>query len=334
MSPYPKKTKAQARQQRVWIAAQRELQLKVDYGQTSRNFGRPMIYLIDASVYVFRAYYSVPDSMTDANGQPVNAVYGFAGFLLDLLAETRAKHVVITFDESLSTSFRNEIYPAYKANREAAPDELKRQFLYCRRLCEALGLRQEAHARFEADDLIGTLVRHCRALGKPASVVSRDKDLAQLVGPGDEFFDYASRTRYGYDEIEAQFGARPESIADFLALTGDAVDNIKGVPGIGKKTAAAIFARYQTLDEVYAHLDELHTLPIRGAKTLGAKLDKHREDAYLAQRLTRIHCDVELAGTLDSMRRKPVDEDALNALFDDLGFGAALRKRALAIEAS
>ncbi|MFK8014378.1 MAG: 5'-3' exonuclease H3TH domain-containing protein [Gammaproteobacteria bacterium] len=293
-----------------------------------------MVYLIDASVYVFRAYYSVPADMVDGHGQPTNAVYGFTRFLLDLLTETAATHVVVAFDESLTTSFRNELYPAYKANREPAPDELKRQFLSCRRLCEALGLRHEAHEKFEADDLIGTLAQHCRAQQQSVSIVTRDKDLAQLVGPDDEFYDYASRARYGYEQIEAQFGTRPESIADYLALTGDAVDNIRGVPGVGKKTAAAIFAQYQSLDEVYGHLDALQSLPIRGARTLAAKLEKHRADAYLAQQLTRIRCDVPMDSSLESMRRRSSEPALVNGLFDDLGFGDGLRERALALEVS
>ncbi len=290
-----------------------------------------MIYLIDASVYVFRAYYSVPDDMVDVHGQPANAVYGFGRFLIDLLHSTTPTHVAVAFDESLATSFRNKIYPDYKANREAAPDELKRQFVYCRQFAAALGLRTLAHEEFEADDLIGTLAMRAREQGHNSVIVTRDKDLSQLVGPGDEFFDYAGRIRYSHDQIAGQFGARSQSIADYLALTGDSVDNIPGVPGVGKKTAGAIFERYRTLDEVYEHLDDLHTLPIRGAKTLAAKLAEHRAAAYLAQSLTRIHCEAPVDGSLTSLERAPVDEPALNDLFDDLGFGDVLRRRALAL---
>jgi 5'-3' exonuclease len=288
-----------------------------------------MIYLIDASVYVFRAYYSVQGDMVDVRGQPTNAVYGFARFLLDLLRDTGATHAAVAFDESLTTSFRNEIYPQYKANREPAPDELKAQFVYCRRFAEVLGLRTLSDQRFEADDLIGTLVEHCHTHGVPAAIVTRDKDLAQLVAPGDEFYDYASGRRFGHGDIEAQFGTRPERIADFLALMGDSVDNIPGVPGVGKKTAAAVFAQYHSLDHVYESLDELHALPIRGARTLAAKLAANRDAAYLAQELTRVRRDVPLDGSLSSMERAPGDEAALHALCDELGFGDFLRRRAL-----
>lgn len=269
--------------------------------------------------------------MVDVHGHPTNAIYGFGRFLIDLLQNTAPTHAAVAFDESLTTSFRNKIYPDYKANREPAPEELKRQFSYCRQFARALGLRTLAHEEFEADDLIGTLVMRGREQGRNSVIVTRDKDLSQLVGPGDEFFDYAGGVRYGHDQIEGQFGTRPQSIADFLALTGDSVDNIPGVPGVGKKTAGAIFERYHTLDEVYAHLDDLHTLPIRGAKKLAEKLIEHRAAAYLAQSLTRIHCEAPIDGSLASLERAPVDEAALNGLFDDLDFGDALRRRALAL---
>lgn len=290
-----------------------------------------MIYLIDASVYVFRAYYSVPDRMTDVDGNPTNAVYGFGRFLIDLLRTTQADHVAVAFDESLSTSFRNELYPPYKANREPAPDELKRQFGYCRQLATALGLHTVADERFEADDLIGTLVACCQRASKPAAIVTRDKDLAQLVGPDDIFWDYAGGQKFAFEQIEERFGARPERIADFLALTGDSVDNIKGVPGIGKKTASAIFGAYATLDDVYANLDNLKDLSVRGAGTLAKKLDQHREAAYLAQALTTIRRDVPMEATLAALKRAAADHDALNELFDTLSFGGALRKQALAV---
>ena len=287
-----------------------------------------MIYLVDASVYVFRAYYSMPESMVDGDGNPTNAVYGFGRFLIDLLRDTGAEHIAVAFDESLDTSFRNEIYPAYKANREPAPEELQRQFAWCKRFAEALGVVTLASEDYEADDIIGTLVSTCQRAARSAVIVTRDKDLAQLLGPNDTFWDYASGKRYGYDEVEGQFGARPESIADFLALTGDSVDNIPGVPGIGKKTAAAIFARYRTLDHVFDDLERLHELPVRGARTLATKLETHRDTAYLARQLTQICRDMPLDLDVDDLRRQPTDRVALDALFDDLDFGVIMRKHA------
>ena len=204
--------------------------------------GGPAVHLIDASYFVFRAYYSVGLEMTDGDGQPVNALYGFGRFLGDLLERARPEHVAVAFDESLSTSFRNAIYPAYKANREPAPPELKRQFALCRELCRLLGMAEFGSPTHEADDIIGTIATRLRASGHRTVVVTRDKDLAQLIRDGDDYWDYAGERRFAYADIEGQFGVRPERFADYLALTGDSVDNIPGVPGVGPKTAAALLS--------------------------------------------------------------------------------------------
>ena len=290
-----------------------------------------MIYLVDASVYVFRAYYSVPDTMRDPSGHPTNAVYGFARFLLELLESAAPTHVAVAFDESLTTSFRNEIYPDYKANREPAPEALKRQFTWCRAAVAHLGLATLAHERFEADDLIGSVARCARNQDHACVIVTRDKDLAQLLVPGDEFYDFAGGVRYGHGDVRERFGTTPERIADYLALTGDSVDNIPGVPGIGKKTAAAIFDAYDSLDAVYADLDGLAELPVRGAKKLAEKLSAHRDAAYLARRLTAIACDAPVPEDPAHYARRAPDIEALTALFAQLGFGEALRRRAAAL---
>jgi 5'-3' exonuclease len=204
-----------------------------------------MQYLIDASVYVFRAYYSMPDDMVDGDGNPVNALYGYCRFLGDFMEQVRPEYLAVLFDESLTTSFRTGIYPAYKANREPAPPELKRQFEQCRQFTRALGVMECAHPIYEADDLIGTLVTVGRGTGRPSTIVSRDKDLAQLVSRHDVFWDFAGKGRLTYEQIPEAFGVLPEQIADFLALAGDAVDNIRGVPGVGRKTAAALLGHFQ-----------------------------------------------------------------------------------------
>ncbi len=287
-----------------------------------------MIYLVDASVYVFRAYYSLPDSMTNDNGDPINAAYGFARFLGDLIEATKAEHIAVAFDESLTDSYRNEIYPEYKANREPAPPDLKKQFKWCREISDALGLPGFSSNRYEADDIIGTITVRMRDLDHMTTIVTRDKDLAQLLKPGDVFWDYASNRRLGYDDIEGNFGVQPEKIADFLALAGDPVDNIPGVPGVGKKTAAALMMHFESLDDLYDNLDQVASLSIRGAKTLGDKLDGHRDAAYLAQKLTRIECDMDLDIGESTISRSAPDEDLLNDVYDRVGFGTALRRQA------
>jgi 5'-3' exonuclease len=285
------------------------------------------LYLIDASVFIFRAYYSVPITLTDGGGQPVNAVHGFGRFLGDLLEKELPSHVAVAFDQSLTTSFRNKLYPAYKANREPAPIELKRQFDWCRQICRAYGLADFSSAEYEADDLIGTLATHARLQGRRTVVVTRDKDLSQLIRPGDVYWDYIGETRYEYDDIPERFGVLPERMADFLALTGDAVDNIRGVPGIGKKTASMLLSHYESLDHLYDNLDAVLQLKIRNVGFVVGQLRDHRDAAYLARQLTSIACDAPMQDLTALQRRLP-NMQALNALYDTFGFGRLLRNQA------
>jgi len=287
-----------------------------------------MQYLIDASVYVFRAYYSMPDDMVDGAGNPVNALYGFCRFLGDFMEQVNPEHVAVLFDESLTTSFRTEIYPEYKANRDPAPPELKRQFGQCRRFTRALGVMEWGSPRYEADDLIGTLVEHGRAMSRPSTIVTRDKDLAQLLGKEDVFWDFAGKGKVGYARVPEVFGVWPEQIADFLALAGDAVDNIKGVPGVGKKTATVLLEHFGSLESIYDNLDKVHEVNVRGAKTLGDKLETHKDAAMLARRLTGIACDAPIVDAETSMRRSPPRLGEINALFDEANIGTALRRQA------
>ena len=147
---------------------------------------------------------------------------------------------------------------------------------------------------YEADDLIGTLVEHGRTVNRPSTIVTRDKDLAQLVSRNDVFWDFAGKGKIHYDDVRGVFGVQPEQIADFLALAGDAVDNIKGVPGIGKKTATVLLEHFGSLDGIYANLGQVHEINVRGAKTLGEKLATYKDDAMLARRLTGIACDAPI----------------------------------------
>lgn len=287
-----------------------------------------MQYLIDASVYVFRAYYSMPDDMVDNDGNPINALYGFCRFLGDFMEQVRPDHIAVLFDESLSTSFRTEIYPEYKANRDPAPDELRRQFGQCRRFVRAFGLLECGHPRYEADDLIGTLVTEGRQAGIPSTIVSRDKDLTQLISKEDVFWDFAGKGKVRYEQIPDYFGVWPEQIADFLALAGDSVDNIKGVPGVGKKTAIALLEHFGSMEALYESLDTVHEVNVRGAKTLGAKLENHRDDALLARKLTEIACDAPVDRPQTGLKPAKPDLGAINALYDEASIGVALRRQA------
>ncbi|MCF7221897.1 5'-3' exonuclease [Marilutibacter chinensis] len=285
------------------------------------------LYLVDASLYVFRAWHSMPDEFSDADGWPTNAVHGFARFLAELLERARPTHIAIAFDEALDSCFRNGIYPAYKANREPAPEALKRQFAHCRALCTALGLDVLAHGRYEADDLIGSAVHAARIHGFQAVIVSADKDLSQLLGDGDEQWDYARNQRWGAAGVPARHGVEARQIADFLALTGDSIDNIPGVPGIGAKTAAALLAHFGTLDALLERIDEVPFLRIRGAAGTAKKLREHREQALLCRQLTTIALDAPLEGARPHFARGRGDAHALIALCEALRFGPLTRRR-------
>ena len=287
-----------------------------------------MQYLIDASVYVFRAYYSMPSDMVDDNGNPINALYGFCRFIGDFMENVTPEYVAVLFDESLSKSFRTEIYPEYKANRDPAPEDLKRQFEQCRRYVRALGVMECASPRYEADDLIGTLVTHGRKHGRPSTIVTRDKDLTQLLSKDDVFWDFSGKGKLRYEQIVDSFGVWPEQIADFLALAGDAVDNIKGVPGVGKKTAAGLLQHFGDLEQIYDNLERVHEVNVRGAKTLGGKLEMHRDAAMLARQLTGIACDAPIEDAESAMQPSAPRLGEINALFDEAGIGSALRRQA------
>ncbi|MCZ6559608.1 MAG: hypothetical protein O6931_01795 [Gammaproteobacteria bacterium] len=289
---------------------------------------RHPLHLVDASIYIFRAWFSLPDSMTDGNGQPVNAVYGFSRFLGELLQKEKPAHIGIAFDESLTSSFRNEIYPEYKANREPAPEELKNQFSICKAVAVAMGLPVFSSNRYEADDIIGSIAAWWRERDGRSIFVTRDKDLAQLLRPGDEYWDFAGRRRLQYEGIKEYYGVHPEQIADFLALTGDSVDNIRGVPGVGAKTAEKLLDRFADLEALYADLDQVQNLSIRGTARIVNALTEHREAAFFARRLTRIACDMDLELDEDSLRWSQPDTAALDTIYGEAGFGPALAAEA------
>ncbi|HXB17765.1 MAG TPA: 5'-3' exonuclease H3TH domain-containing protein [Steroidobacteraceae bacterium] len=284
-----------------------------------------MIFLVDASVYVFRAYHSMLPDMRDADGNPTHAVFGFARFLGDLIERVRPRHMAVAFDQRSPHSYRRGIYPSYKANREPAPAALTQQFGRCRELCRHLGVAEFVYPEYEADDIIGTLAGMMRAGGVRAAFITRDKDLAQLMRDGDLLWDFGARGQFGYHDIERHFGVAPERFADYLALAGDESDNIPGVPGVGHRTAASLMKAFASLDDLYDDLERVARLKIRGAGTLGARLAEHRESVYLAQRLTRIACDLPLGvGAAGLVRRAP-DLAGLSRLYDGLGFGPFLR---------
>jgi len=284
------------------------------------------LVLVDASPYIFRAFFSLPSSMTTPDGQPVGAVYGFAGFLLKLLREEEPTHLAVAFDGSLTTCFRNDIYAGYKANRETPPESLVAQVQRCREVAEALGGRCFSSPTWEADDFIGSLVERFAAAAGGAVVVSSDKDLAQLVDGRVRLLDFARGERLGPAEVEARFGVPPARLVDLLALAGDPVDAIPGVRGIGRKTAAALVRALGGLDTIYDDLERVAGLPLRGAAGIARKLAEGREAALTSFDLATIRRDVPLGVDLDDLRLGDPDVGAIERVSATLGFDA-LRSR-------
>ncbi len=283
------------------------------------------IYLVDASIYIFRAYFSMPDTFVARNGESVNAVYGYASFILDLL-ERQPEYVSFAFDESLNTCYRNRIFPDYKANRDLPDANLEFQLKQCQEITRLCGLHHITLHDYEADDIIGTLQKKLAA-DNPVVIVTRDKDLGQLLREQDRLWDFAADTYMGPAEVFEKFGVQPHQIADFLALAGDSVDNIPGAPGIGAKTASRLLQHFGDIASLYARLDDIKETGIRGAAKIQQTLTDHREAIAIYQQITPIHQDIELDVALTDLVRSKADTQALMALCDELKFGQRVTER-------
>ncbi|GAB1266096.1 5'-3' exonuclease [Aurantivibrio infirmus] len=279
--------------------------------------------LIDASIYIFQYYFSLPDHWASEDGYPTAAVYGFTTFLLRLLDEERPKKVAACFDESLGTCFRNEIYEDYKVSRPPADEDLVFQLEACREVSELLGIASFSSKRFEADDLIGTLAKKLKRSATPIAILTRDKDLGQLLSRDQDFlWDYAKNVQYYKNDIYEKFGVHSHQFIDYLALVGDSIDDIPGVPGLGPKTAQALFSNYSCLNELFENIHNVHQLPIRGAKTLGEKILLHREQILISKALATIEQNVDMNHSMSALawRPKNVSLELLEDFCQRMGF--------------
>lgn len=284
------------------------------------------LYLIDASIYVFRAWFALSDTVCDTKGQPANAIYGFCDFALRLLNQVKPENIVFAFDESLDNSYRNDIYPPYKANREPAPEELKTQFSQCREFIATVGLSEIASGYYEADDLIGTLAHRAHEQGQTIVIVSRDKDLTQLLEGDDIWWDYGQNLKLNCQGVLDKFGVLPEQIPDMLAIAGDPVDNIPGVPGIGPKTATELIRNFSSIDGLLAEVGRISDINIRGGQRIEGLVREYRETIKMSHRLATIRKDLSLPADFRTYV-SGVDSDRLEALFALLGFGAYRKRR-------
>ena len=287
--------------------------------------GAKPIYLVDASIYIFRAYYSIPPTFVTKAGEAVNAVYGYTNFLLDLL-ENNPEHISCAFDESLNTCYRNRIYPEYKANRDLPDANLEFQLASCQEITALLGIHSVCLHDYEADDIIGTLQKQL-AGDRPAIIVTRDKDLGQLLRAEDLLWDFASDAYAGPAEIKAKFGVDPDQIADYLALAGDTVDNIPGAKGVGAKSAAVLLNHFGDIQGLYERIEEIEDIGLRGAKKIKATLIAQEAMVRMFRRITSIMCDIQLEVALGDMRPVAVDSNRVEEFCQKMNFGDRLKRR-------
>jgi len=276
------------------------------------------LILVDGSSYLFRAYHALP-ALTNSKGLNTGAAKGVIGMIRKLVSDYAGDQVVVVFDAKGPT-FRNEIYSEYKANRPPMPEELREQIEPIHNAIRAMGSPLICIGGVEADDVIGTLSVQAAANAREVVISTGDKDMAQLVNDHVTLINTMNNTAMDCDGVVEKFGVPPELIIDLLALMGDKVDNIPGVAGVGEKTATALLQHLGGLDSIYAQLDAVAELPIRGAKGLAAKLEGAKSDAELSYELATIKTDCELGlaeGDLDS---DPPDQDALITLFRELEF--------------
>jgi DNA polymerase-1 len=304
-----------------------------------------IVHLVDGSGYIFRAYYAI-QHLSNSKGFPTNALFGFVRMLLKLLNDAESDHVIVTFDAGRAT-FRTEIYPEYKANREACPDDLVLQMPYFRKICSALGLVVLEKPGYEADDLIGTLARRYCEAGYKTVIVSGDKDLMQLVNDDVMVWDTMKDRRYCAADVVEKFGVEPEKVVEILALVGDSSDNIPGVKGVGPKTAAQLISRFGTAEGVIASVDALRQdAAIRNRVKIAEQIQLSAETIMLSKKLALIDRyapitlaagdvgndkPLELEGLSDSRllelaNRKSLNERELQRLSDELEFSSLLKE--------
>ncbi|HYG88695.1 MAG TPA: DNA polymerase I [Azospirillum sp.] len=276
------------------------------------------LYLVDGSGFIFRAFHAIP-ILTRPDGTPVNAVLGFANMLTKLLADLHAQAVAVVFD-SKRENFRNDIYPAYKAQRPEPPEELKPQFALIREATEAFCLPCLELEGFEADDLIATYARLANEAGRPVTIVSSDKDLMQLVRPGVRMLDPLKNRMIGPDEVFEKFGVAPDKVVDVQALAGDSVDNVPGVPGIGVKTAAQLITEYGDLETLLERAGEIKQ-PARRQK-----LQENAELARVSKRLVMLDHNVPVPKPMEELKVREPDHQKLLTFLKAQGFRSIITR--------
>ncbi|MEZ9049371.1 DNA polymerase I [Vibrio sp. 10N.247.311.64] len=283
----------------------------------------PLI-LIDGSSYLYRAFHAYPGTMS--NGDiPTNAVYGVVNMLRSMMRQFASDRIAVIFDAKGKT-FRDDMYPEYKANRPPMPDDLRCQIEPLHNVIRAMGLPLISIPGVEADDVIGTLASQASAMGMPVLISTGDKDMAQLVDDNVTLINTMTNVVMDREGVIEKFGIPPELIIDYLALMGDKVDNIPGVPGVGDKTATALLQGIGSIEKLYQNLDDIAALGFRGSKTMAKKLIANKDNAEMSYELATIKLDVELEETPESLVKAQPNTDELIKLYGQLVFKSWLNE--------
>jgi DNA polymerase-1 len=270
------------------------------------------LYLIDGTSYIYRAFHALPP-LSNSRGLPTGAIYGFTTMFFKILRDRVPEHVAVVFDAGGETE-RHREFEAYKAQRPPIPETLAPQIPYVYQVVEALNVPTLMAEGYEADDIIGTVATRAAADGFQVTIVSGDKDLFQLVGPAIEVYDPMRDKTYRVRDVAERYGVPPEAMADLMSLTGDAVDNIPGVPGVGEKTASALLQEFGTVENLLQSLDRVKRPKLR--ETLRA----HAEQIRKNRTLVAIRTDVPVSVSAEALRRPRPDWERLRDLFRELEF--------------
>lgn len=274
--------------------------------------------LVDGSSYLFRAFHGLPP-LTNSKGQDTGAIYGVVNMLKSLIKQYNPTHMAVIFDAKGKT-FRDDIYADYKANRPPMPDELRSQIAPLHTIIKAMGLPVIVESGVEADDVIGTLAKHATEKGIDTVISTGDKDMAQLVNQHVTLINTMTNQAMDVEGVNTKFGIPPELVIDFLALKGDKVDNIPGVPGVGDKSAQALLNGIGGIDEIYNNLDKIADLSFRGSKTMAAKMSEYEEQARLSYTLATISIDLDLEYDVEALMPTSPDNETLRDLFAEYEF--------------
>ena len=274
---------------------------------------RKTLYLIDGSSYIFRAFFGVRQQLSTSKGFPTNALYGFINMLQKVIREEKPDYLVVAFD-SPDKTFRHKIYPNYKANRDAPPEELSRQFPYFEPLVKAYGLSSIRRPGFEADDIIGTLAKKGKQKGLEIVIVSGDKDMMQLISPHIYMLDTMKNKKFMDKEVVEKFGVQADKVVEVMGLMGDSSDHIPGVAGVGPKTAAELIRKFGSIEALYKRIDEVEK------KNVKEKLERDKENAFMSRELVCIDTAMDLEFNSDLMKLGKIDSAKLKKMFEEFEF--------------